>query len=108
MLAPLSFVLPFTFTMSNPNEDYVHPTFSGDVYFSVTITCAALEASDKDELLSDSRNIINQRLQGMAYDSALTIGPTNVTYEDDDLSITNEEEDFLSRADRMYEQANDK
>ena len=108
MLAPLSFVLPFTFTMSNPNEDYVHPTFSGDVYFSVTITCADLEASDKDELLSDIRNIINQRLQGMAYDSALTIGPTNVTHEDDDLSITNEEEDFLSRADRMYEQANDK
>ena len=66
MLAPLSFVLPFTFTMSNPNEDYVHPTFSGDVYFSVTITCADLEASDKDELLSEIRNIINQRLQGMA------------------------------------------
>jgi len=31
-----------------------------------------------------------------------------VVYEDDDLSISNEEEDFMSRADRLYEQANDK
>lgn len=99
MLAPLSFVLPFTFTMSDPNEDYVHPTFSGEVYFSVTIPCDDLEASDKADLISDLKQALVSKLDGI---------PASVVYEDDDLSISNEEEDFLSRADRMYEQANDK
>lgn len=99
MLAPLSFVLPFTFTMSDPNEDYVHPTFSGEVYFSVTIPCDDLEASDKADLISDLKQALVSKLDGI---------PASVVYEDDDLSISNEEEDFLSRADRLYEQANDK
>ena len=99
MLAPLSFVLPFTFTMSDPNEDYVHPTFSGEVYFSVTIPCDDLEASDKADLISELKQALVSKLDGI---------PASVVYEDDDLSISNEEEDFLSRADRLYEQANDK
>ena len=99
MLAPLSFVLPFTFTMSDPNEDYVHPTFSGEVYFTVTIPCDDLEASDRDDLISELKQALVSKLDGI---------PASVVYEDDDLSISNEEEDFLSRADRMYEQANDK
>ena len=99
MLAPLSFVLPFTFTMSDPNEDYVHPTFSGEVYFTVTIPCDDLEASDRDDLISELKQALVSKLDGI---------PASVVYEDDDLSISNEEEDFLSRADRLYEQANDK
>ena len=98
MLAPLSFVLPFTFTMSDPNEDYVHPTFSGEVYFTVTIPCDDLEASDRDDLISELKQALVSKLDGI---------PASVVYEDDDLSISNEEEDFLSRADRLYEQAND-
>ena len=99
MLAPLSFVLPFTFTMSDPNEDYVHPTFSGEVYFTVTIPCDDLEASDRDDLISELKQALVSKLDGI---------PASVVYEDDDLSISNEEEDVLSRADRLYEQANDK
>ena len=85
--------------MSNPNEDYVHPTFSGEVYFSVTIQCDDQQANDKDELITEIRKIIARKLEDM---------PASVEHEDDDLSISNEEEDFMSRADRLYEQANDK
>jgi len=99
MLAPLSYFLPYTIIMSDPNEDYVHPTFSGEVYFTVTIPCDDLEAGDKDDLISDLKQAIVAKLDGL---------PASVVYEDDDLSISNEEEDFMSRADRLYEQANDK
>ena len=99
MLAPLSYVLPYTIIMSNPNEDYVHPTFSGEVYFTVTIQCDDLEANDKDELIGELQSAVCEKLQHLQ---------ASVVYEDDDLSISNEEEDFLSRADRLYEQANDK
>ena len=99
MLAPLSYVLPYTIIMSNPNEDYVHPTFSGEVYFTVTIQCDDLEANDKDELIGELQSAVCEKLQNLQ---------ASVVYEDDDLSISNEEEDFLSRADRLYEQANDK
>ena len=99
MLAPLSYVLPYTIIMSNPNEDYVHPTFSGEVYFTVTIQCDDLEANDKDELIGELQSAVCEKLQNLQ---------ASVVYEDDDLSISNEKEDFLSRADRLYEQANDK
>jgi hypothetical protein len=99
MLAPLSFVLPYISIMSDPNEDYVHPTFSGEVYFTLTIQCDDLEANDKDELITEIRQAIARKLEGI---------PASVVFEDDDLSISNEEEDFMSRADRLYEQANDK
>jgi hypothetical protein len=99
MLAPLSFVLPYISIMSDPNEDYVHPTFSGEVYFTLTIQCDDLEANDKDELITEIRQAIARKLEGM---------PASVVFEDDDLSISNEEEDFMSKADRLYEQANDK
>ena len=36
------------------------------------------------------------------------LGGVYAELEDSDLIITNEEEDFMSRADRLYEQANDK
>ena len=99
MLAPLSYVLPYTIIMRNPNEDYVHPTFSGEVYFTVTIQCDDLEANDKDELIGELQSAVCEKLQNLQ---------ASVVYADDDLSISNEEEDFLSRADRLYEQANDK
>ncbi len=85
--------------MSDPNEDYVHPTFSGEVYYTVTIECVDQEANDKDELITEIRKIIARRLADI---------PASVVHEDDDLSISNEEEDFMSRADRLYEQQNDK
>ena len=85
--------------MSDPNEDYVHPTFSGEVYFTVTIQCDDLESSSREDLLKELRQMIAQKLEGV---------PASVVYEDDILSISNEEEDFMSRADRLYEQANDK
>lgn len=83
----------------DPNEDYVHPTFSGEVYFTVTIQCDDLEATSEEDLLVELRQMIAGKLEGI---------PASVVYEDDDLSISNEEEDFMSRADRLYEQANDK
>lgn len=83
----------------NPEEDYVHPTFSGEVYFTVTIQCDDLEANDKDELIGELKSAVEKWLQHL---------PASVVHEDDDLSITNEEEDFMSRADRLYEQQNDK
>lgn len=83
----------------DPNEDYVHPTFSGEVYFTVTIQCDDLEGNDREELLKELKQALQRQLEGM---------PASVVYEDDDLSISNEEEDFMSRADRLYEQANDK
>ena len=85
--------------MSNPNEDYVAPTFAGEVYFTVTIQWDDIEAADKDEVISELLRTIADKLEGL---------PASVVYEDDDLTITNEEEDFMSRADRLYEQANDK
>jgi hypothetical protein len=85
--------------MTDPQEEYVHPTFSGEVYFTLTIQCDDLEANDKDELITEIRQAIARKLEGM---------PASVVFEDDDLSISNEEEDFMSKADRLYEQANDK
>jgi hypothetical protein len=85
--------------MTDPQEEYVHPTFSGEVYFTLTIQCDDLEANDKDELITEIRQAIARKLEGI---------PASVVFEDDDLSISNEEEDFMSKADRLYEQANDK
>jgi len=50
-------------------------------------------------LLAELRQGIARKLEGI---------PASVVCEDDDLSISNEEEDFMSKADRLYEQANDK
>ena len=85
--------------MTDPQEDYVHPTFSGEVYFTVTVQCDDLEANSKTELISEIRQAIADKLADI---------PASVVCEDDDLSISNEEEDFMSKADRLYEQANDK
>ena len=85
--------------MTDPREEYEHPTFSGEVYFTVTIQRDVQQANDKDELITEIRKIITRKLEGM---------PASVEHEDDDLSISNEEEDFMSKADRLYEQANDK
>ncbi len=85
--------------MTDPQEEYVHPTFSGEVYFTVTVQCDDLEATSKDDLLTELRQGIARKLEGI---------PALVEYEDNDLSISNEEEDFMSKADRLYEQANDK
>ena len=85
--------------MTDPKEEYVAPTFSGEVYFTVTMQCDDLEASDRYELLKELQDALKRKLEGI---------PASVVYEDDDLSISNEEEDFMSKADRLYEQANDK
>jgi hypothetical protein len=63
------------------------------------ISTETFKANDKDELITEIRQAIARKLEGM---------PASVVFEDDDLSISNEEEDFMSKADRLYEQANDK
>lgn len=85
--------------MSNPNDNDVYPTYSGEVYFTVTLTCDDIEATDIDSLTSDLRRGLAAKLEGF---------PVSVIVEDHDLSISNEEEDFMSKADRLYEQQHDK
>ena len=51
--------------MTDPQEEYVHPTFSGEVYFTLTIQCDDLEANDKDELITEIRQAIARKLEGM-------------------------------------------
>lgn len=86
--------------MSNPNEDYVLPTFTGEVWVSVRVTYTDHEAPDRESLEQDALADVQKAVENL--------GAVYAEVEDSDLIITNEEEDFLSRADRMYEQANDK
>lgn len=85
----------------NPNDDREYPTYSGEVYFTVTVQVDDVEATDKDELIFALKKALASKLEGR-------IMPASVVYEDDDLSISNEPEDFMSRADRLYEQKYDK
>lgn len=85
----------------NPNDDREYPTYSGEIYFTVTVQVDDIEASDKDDLISEFKKAIASKLEGR-------IMPASVVYEDDDLSVSNGPEDFMSRADRLYEQKYDK
>lgn len=88
----------------NPNDDREYPTYSGEIYFTVTVEVNDIEATDDKwhvDLVSELKKAIASKLEGR-------IMSASVVYEDDDLSISNEPEDFMSRADRLYEQKYDK
>ena len=86
--------------MSNPNEDYTIPTFTGEVYVTVRVTYTDHECSDEDTLAQEAVADVQKAIDNL--------GGVYAELEDSDLIITNEEEDFMSRADRLYEEANDK
>lgn len=86
--------------MSNPNENYVLPKFSGEVWITVCVTYDDHECENQDTLEQDTVQLIRRAVDNL--------GGVSANLEDSDLIITNEEEDFMSRADRLYEQANDK
>lgn len=86
--------------MSNPDDDYTNPTFSGEVYLTVCVTYDDHECYDQDTLESDTVHFIQSKLQHL--------GGVSVAFEDSDLYITNEKEGYLEEADRKYEQLNDK
>jgi hypothetical protein len=85
----------------DPNDNREYPTYSGEIFFTVTTQVDDIEASDKDDLISEFKKVIANKLEGL-------IMPASVVYEDDDLSVSNEPEDFMSRADRLHEQKYDK
>lgn len=93
--------------MSNPNKDYAQRTFSGEACFTVTIQCDDLEGLDREDVLTELRRSIETTLRELREVDLGTCDVPTVQYEDDDLAEY-EEEDFMSRADRLYEQANDK
>ena len=86
--------------MSNPNDDYVLPTFTGEVWVSVRVTYEDHECSDAETLEQEALADVQKAIENL--------GGVYAELEDSDLIITNEEEDFMSRADRLYEEANDK
>ena len=81
----------------DPNDDREYPTYSGEIFFTVTVQVDDIEGSDKDDLISEFKKAIASKLDNC-------IMQASVVYEDDDLSVSNEPEDFMSRADRLYEQ----
>ena len=86
--------------MSNPNDDYVLPTFTGEVYVTGRVTYTDPECSDAETLEQEAVAEVQRAIDNL--------GGVYAELEDSDLIITNEEEDFMSRADRLYEEANDK
>ena len=86
--------------MCNPNDDYVLPTFTGEVWVSVRVTYTDHECSDAETLEQEALADVQKAIENL--------GGVYTELEDSDLIITNEEEDFMSRADRLYEEANDK
>ena len=86
--------------MSNPNDDYVLPTFTGEVWVIVRVTYNDHECYDKETLEQEAVDDVQKAIENL--------GGVYAELEDSDLTITNEEEDFFSRADRLYEEANDK
>ena len=85
----------------DPNDDREYPTYSGEIFFTVTVQVDDIEGSDKDDLISEFKKAIASKLDNC-------IMQASVVYEDDDLSVSNEPEDFWSRADRLYEQKMEK
>lgn len=81
----------------DPNDNQECPTYSGEIYFTVTVQVDDIEGSDRDDLIAEFKKAIASQLDNC-------IMPTSVVYEDDDLFVSNEPEDFMSRADRLYEQ----
>ena len=85
----------------DPNDNREYPTYNGEIFFTVTVQVDDIEASDRDDLISEFKKVIVNKLEGL-------LMPASVVYEDDDLSVSNEPEDFMSRADRLYEQKMEK
>jgi hypothetical protein len=86
--------------MGNPNDDYTNPVFSGEVWVTVCVTYDDHECHDQETLESETVELIRSKLS--------TLGGVYANFEDSDLVITNAEEDYLDKADRLYEQQNDK
>lgn len=84
----------------DPNEDYVLPEFTGEVYLTVTVTINSTEANNKGEVELEALDAIRSALRNMT--------ETSVVIEDSDLYISNAPEDWLDKADRLYEQKHDK
>lgn len=80
----------------DPNDNREYPTYSGEIYFTVTVQVDDIEASDPEDLIAEFKNAIASKLDNC-------IMPASVVYEDHDL-LSNEPEDFMARADRLYEQ----
>ena len=51
----------------NPNDDRENPTYSGEIYFTVTVQVDDIEASDKDDLISEFKKAIASKLEGTYY-----------------------------------------
>ncbi|MDA8979045.1 hypothetical protein N9F63_00645 [bacterium] len=81
----------------DPNDNRESATYSGEIFFTVTVQVDDIEADDTDDLISSFKQAIASKLEGC-------LMKTDVHYEDDDLSLSNGQEDFMSRADRLYEQ----
>ena len=86
--------------MSNPYDNDTTPTFTGEVWVSVRVTNTDHECADQSTLEQEAVADVQKAIENL--------GGVYAELEDSDLIITNEEEDFMSRADRLYEQANDK
>lgn len=84
----------------NPDDDYTMPEFTGEVYLTVTVTINRTQAPDKTTIEMDALDAIRSTLRNLP--------DASVLIEDSDLMITNAEEDWLDRADRLYEQKMDK
>ena len=86
--------------MSNPYDNDTTPNFTGEVWVSVRVTYTDHECSDAETLEQEAVADVQKAIENL--------GGVYAELEDSDLTITNEEEDFMSRADRLYEEANDK
>lgn len=84
----------------DPNDNRECPTYSGEIFFTVTVQVDDIEASDPDDLIAEFKKAIESKLDNC-------IMPASVAYEDHDL-FSHEPEDFMSRADRLYEQKMEK
>ena len=84
----------------NPDDDTTMPEFTGEVYLTVTVTVNRTEAPDQTTIEMDALDAVRSTLRNLP--------DTNVIIEDSDLMITNAEEDWLDKADRLYEQKMDK
>ena len=89
--------------MSNPNEDYIVPQFSGEVWVSVCVAYDNEECDDQETLERDTVATIRKQLD---LNGGLQSG-ISCHFEDSDLSQSNLPEGYMEKADRLYEQKRD-
>ena len=49
----------------DPNDNREYPTYSGEIFFTVTTQVDDIEASDKDDLISEFKKVIANKLEGL-------------------------------------------